>query len=222
MSGWWVHMIFDRHDGGTAGAVAVASWTVAVIGSIVLHELAHGWAALRQGDGTPRELGRMTLDPMVHMGGFSLLLFAILGIAWGVMPVNPARFRNRRWGSVLVAAAGPAMNLALFLLCSVALGLLMRSGWEGPMASYAVTFLSIGGMINALLCLFNLLPMPPLDGWRILEGLFEPIRRLSSHPNAGIASLMVLMLIFMTGAFSVFWGLAAAATAAVAKLVAGV
>jgi hypothetical protein len=83
-----------------------------VIGSIVLHELAHGWAAIRLGDTTPRDLGHMTWNPLVHMGGFSLVVFAVIGIAWGMMPVDPSRLRGR-YGDALVALAGPAMNIVL-------------------------------------------------------------------------------------------------------------
>ena len=80
---WWVHHVVE-----TRGAVVLVAWIFWVILSIVLHELAHGWAALWQGDDTPRRLGRMTMNPLVHMGGTSLLIFAIIGIAWGVMPTG--------------------------------------------------------------------------------------------------------------------------------------
>ena len=77
---------------------------VTVIISIVLHELAHGWAAIWQGDDTPRQMGHMTADPMVHMGGFSLLMLALVGIAFGAMPVNPRNFRSR-YGSYEIGRA---------------------------------------------------------------------------------------------------------------------
>ena len=73
------------------------SWVVTVVVSVVLHELGHGVAALRQGDDTPRTSGHMTLNPLVHMGGLSLFLLFVIGIAWGMMPVNPSRFRSRHW-----------------------------------------------------------------------------------------------------------------------------
>ena len=81
------------------------SVVVAVVISIVLHELGHGFAAIWQGDDTPRISGHMTLNPLVHMGGFSLFLLVMAGIAFGQMPVNPGRFRSR-YGNALVAAAG--------------------------------------------------------------------------------------------------------------------
>ncbi len=75
-----------------------------VVVSICLHELAHGWAAIRQGDDTPIQLGHMTFNPMVHMGSVSLLLFVFTGIAFGAMPVNPLRFRSR-YGQAIVSGA---------------------------------------------------------------------------------------------------------------------
>jgi Zn-dependent protease len=220
MNGWWVHSVFNAAGGGNEGFVAVASWVVVVIGSITLHELAHGWAALWEGDGTPRELGHMTGNPMVHMGTMSLLLFAVLGIAFGMMPVNPSRFRHGHVGRIVVAAAGPAINLLLFFMFAIALGLLMRSGASGSAASNFVTFLNMGAMLNLVLAALNLMPLPPLDGWRILEGCHWRVRALSNHPQAPIAALFVLMVLFMSG-FGWIWGMAADAVAAVAGLVAG-
>ena len=80
--GWWVT------DALSVSPVLLISWVVWVIGSIVLHELAHGWAAISRGDRTPIERGHMTWNPLIHMGGMSLLVFAVVGIAWGMMPVN--------------------------------------------------------------------------------------------------------------------------------------
>lgn len=240
MSDWWGHLIYAEFGGGDPGLVAVASWAVVVIGSITLHELGHGWAALWEGDSTPRELERMTANPIVHMGGMSLLLFAILGIAWGVMPVRPDRFRHGNAGRVIVAAAGPAMNLGLFLIFATGLGLLSRSGAEGPIAENFAIFLWLGGMLNVALLVLNLLPLPPLDGWWIVEGLLRHIESrshrgvfkalhapargmldLTRHPNAPIAALFVLFALFMTGAFGWIFLIAKQATLWWSGLVAG-
>ena len=80
---WWVHQEYR-----SGGLVAVLSWAFWVIFSITLHELGHGWAAIRQGDDTPRRLGRMTLNPLVHMGVPSLVMFALIGIAWGAIATD--------------------------------------------------------------------------------------------------------------------------------------
>ena len=111
MTGWWVHDFW--HAGRATELVAWIFW---VIASITLHELAHGWAALYEGDDTPKITGRMTANPVVHMGMTSLIVFLLLGIAWGLMPVNPQRFRHKKLGRIIVAAAGPIMNLLLAVI----------------------------------------------------------------------------------------------------------
>ena len=174
---------------------------VTVIISIVLHELAHGWAAIWQGDDTPRQMGHMTADPMVHMGGMSLLMLAIVGIAFGAMPVNPHNFRSR-YGDALVSAAGPAMNLLLAFIALTALAVWFKI--TGGMAKTgtihnAQEFLWTFGYINIALALFNLVPVPPLDGSRIL-GNFVPaygrwVDNLSSPMILFFIFFMVLLLV---------------------------
>ena len=107
---------------------------VTVVISIVLHELAHGWAAIWQGDDTPRVMGHMTPDPLVHMGGFSLLMLVLVGLAFGAMPVNPRNFRSK-YGDALVSAAGPAMNFLLAFIAQSVLAIWLSTQGvanEGP------------------------------------------------------------------------------------------
>ena len=106
-TGWWVADFLRAF-----GPAFVIAWAFWIIFSICLHELSHGWAAIALGDRTPIESGHMTFNPLVHMGGMSLVAFALIGIAWGAMPINPARLRGR-YAEALVALAGPAMNLVL-------------------------------------------------------------------------------------------------------------
>ena len=166
-TGWWIADLWQAGQ-----TVQLVSWIFWVIFSICLHELAHGVAAIWEGDQTPRITGHMTWNPLVHMGGMSLLLFAFIGFAWGMMPVNPNNFRHQRFGEAIVAFAGPLVNLVLAII------LLSGSGlWSGlvsskPEASQwtlnASVFLWTGGWINLILLALNLLPFPPLDGSRIL------------------------------------------------------
>ena len=189
MLAFFIQNLFEPEQQLYFGCVVVT-----VIISIVLHELAHGWAAIWQGDDTPRIQGHMTADPMVHMGGFSLLMLALMGIAFGAMPVNPRNFRNR-YGDALVSAAGPAMNL---LLAFVALTLL--AVWfkiSGGMAKtgtihHAQQFLWIFGYFNIALALFNLVPVPPLDGSRILGNFVPAYGRWVDN----LGSPMILFFIF--------------------------
>ena len=151
---------------------------VTVIISIVLHELAHGWAAIWQGDDTPKIAGHMTPDPMVHMGGMSLLMLALVGMAFGAMPVNPRNFRSR-YGDALVSAAGPAMNFLLAFAALTALAVWMRLGGiaaEGP-AHNGQYLLRIFGVTNIALGIFNLIPVPPLDGSTVLGNFVPAYRR---------------------------------------------
>jgi Zn-dependent protease len=192
MSTWWIHRLVQ--DGQI---IELVSWIFWVIFSICLHELGHGWAALRQGDDTPRRLGHMTLNPLVHMGWPSLLVFALCGIAWGLMPVDPNRFRNRRWGRLIVAAAGPAVNLVIAIACGAILVGWLRFASPGMGGYREVTvFLFSGCSLNLMLLGLNLLPIPPLDGSRILASLSYRIGRLYAHPNAPTVGLFAFVAIF--------------------------
>ena len=164
--------------------------------SIVIHELAHGIAALSQGDDTPRQEGHMTLNPVVHMGYESLIFLCVAGIAWGSMPVSPHKFRHPRWSDILVSAAGPLSNLVLGTLCITTIIATRRSAL--PMVSQE--FLSMAARINMLLFLFNLLPIPPLDGFSVCEKLF-PALKLDRFRNSPFALffMMVLFVLPVTG-----------------------
>ncbi len=142
-----------------------------IIVSITLHELAHGWAAMKLGDDTPEYSGHMTWNPYVHMGPFSLLACFVAGIAWGQMPVDPTRLRGKH-AEAIVAFAGPAVNLVLAILALTVLGLWMGPGGAAGSEDHRVLnglmVLEVVGFFNLLLFVFNLLPVPPLDGSKIL------------------------------------------------------
>jgi Zn-dependent protease len=157
---------------------------VAVMVSIVLHELAHGFAAMWQGDDTPLRTGHITLNPLVHMGGFSIVALCVCGIAWGQMPVNPVSFRSR-YGDALVSVAGPLSNLLIAVIALTLGGL-----WEvhspvpeSALAANTQSLLWILGVYNIMLCLFNLFPIPPLDGSHILASFNEPYARFIDDPE---------------------------------------
>lgn len=205
--GWWVHSYIQNDQ-----IPMLLSWVFWVIFSICLHELAHGWTALWQGDDTPRRLNRMTMNPLVHMGGMSLLVFALIGIAWGVMPTDPSQYRNRRWGRVLVAAAGPAMNIALALvsLTSLALWATFADGAVSEtLFENIADFLFLGGLLNIVLAAFNMLPIPPLDGSQVLSGLSFQMQQFFNSQQSQMFGLFVLLAIFITGAAGVLFGVAA-------------
>ncbi len=165
---------------------------VIVIVSVCLHELAHGWAAITQGDDTPLKRGHMTLNPVVHMGWYSIIFLCLGGICWGQMPVNPSKFRSPKWGNIWVSAAGPLLNLALGILFLILIKLSISTPLEGILS---LEFLLLGARINLILFLFNLLPIPPLDGFHVFSEIFPSLKPLENSPYG----LLALMIIFSSG-----------------------
>ena len=204
MGGWWISDLMNSPN--LNGQVWVVSWLFWVILSICLHELAHGWTAIRFGDDTPRLTGHMTWNPMVHMGMYSFIFLALVGIAWGAMPVNPSRLRGR-YSETLVLAAGPGMNLALTIVAFVIL-VLWRPLAAGeligavsiaePLASNVTTFFFLGAMLNIILMLFNLIPVPPLDGGRILMDRWPWYNQMIRSEHGRWFALVGFIFIFMT------------------------
>ena len=174
-----------------------------VVVSIILHELAHGLTAIRLGDRTPIDTGHITLDPLVHMGPFSLVMLALVGIAWGQMLINPSKLRGR-YGESLVAIAGPLSNLLLAGLALTALGLWLRidpgalaPAPDEPVWANTAEFLYIFGSVNVALCLFNLLPVPPLDGSHVAANFSHGYARVVRDPgNAGLMMLAFVGVFF--------------------------
>ena len=199
--GWWVESAWN------SSPVFLFSWIFWVIVSIVLHELGHGWAAIRCGDRTPIELGHMTPNPMVHMGPMSLIMLALFGLAWGAMPVNPSRFRGP-YDEFKVSGAGPAVNLGLAVITGIAAGLWIAlaggrvGGFTAPDHIYrnAQIVLNVGCSLNIVLVLLNLLPIPPLDGSRMLADISPGYRRLYHHENAMGFGMVAFALVFFYGA----------------------
>lgn len=166
---------------------------IILILSISLHELGHGIAALSQGDDTPRQAGHMTLNPVVHMGIHSLFFLAFAGIAWGQMPVNPRKFHHPKWSSILVSAAGPLTNIFLGMLGVFIINLTLYFRWHQVIS---LDFFYLVAKFNFVLCLFNLIPIPPLDGFGIASELFPSIKHLG-RSQIGLALFMIL---FISGA----------------------
>jgi len=164
--------------GDVVGLVAgIAVWAVPVILAVTLHEVAHGYAALAMGDDTARRLGRLSLNPLRHVDPFGTvilpaLMLAVGGVVFGwakPVPVDFRRLRPWRLGMVVVAAAGPLTNLALAAVSIIVLGLLPEL--PEPLDGWAVRALGASVTLNLLLAVFNLIPLPPLDGGRVVTGL---------------------------------------------------
>ncbi len=174
---------------------------VILIFSVILHEIAHGWAADMLGDPTARLAGRLTLNPLPHIDLFgSIILPALLmltgsGVVVGwakPVPYNPYNLKNQRWGTLSVSLAGVAMNFLIALV----FGLLIRFADGLPLSFLAISEKVV--FLNIMLGVFNLLPIPPLDGSKILLALFPrwfyPIEQFAER-NLLIVILALLILL---------------------------
>ncbi len=153
---------------------------VVLVFSLTIHEMAHAWTADRLGDPTARLLGRVSLNPVVHADLIGTVVFPLMALVSGVpligwakpVPVNIRRLRHQRRDYVLVAAAGPASNLVLAFAAATVASLVARDAVDGPMLPVVLTSLLAGAVqINLLLAVFNMIPIPPLDGGNVLSGL---------------------------------------------------
>ncbi|MGI6004591.1 MAG: site-2 protease family protein [Christensenellales bacterium] len=177
----------------------------AIILAIGVHEYAHAKVADSLGDNTPRLMGRVTLDPFVHIDILGLVCLAVMGFGWG-KPVrtNPGNFKNPRRGSMLVALAGPLSNLCLALIFQVVLILFYRFA-PANVTVFNVTESILTPFVtwNILLFAFNLFPVPPLDGYHVLEGILGAraprFRRFMKQYGIGV--LILLSLLGVTGFF---------------------
>lgn len=140
-------------------------WILAIIVGITVHEFAHAWAAYSFGDPTAKNMGRLSLNPLVHLDPFGFILLLLAGFGYGrPVPVNPYNFRNQKWGNIIVSAAGPFSNLVQIVIFGLALNFLIFLGPNNLLVNFLVALI----YINVVLMVFNILPIPPLDGSKIL------------------------------------------------------
>lgn len=177
----------------------IALMAVPFLYGIILHELAHGWVALRLGDPTAKLAGRLTLKPGPHIDPLGAVIFFIARIGWAKpVPVNPRYFRNPRQGMVLVSLAGPVANFLQALLWALLFHwfLTLRAGTD-LMAEAIIIIRQIayyGVFINLLLGFFNLLPIPPMDGSNIVAG-FLPMHL--ARPYMSLARYGMVLVILL-------------------------
>ena len=203
--------MFDQSISESISRLVVAF--VPVLLGIILHEVAHGWVALKRGDPTAWMLGRLTLNPVPHIDPMGMGMFAFTALftpfvfGWAKpVPVNARYFRNPRKDMLLVSAAGPLTNIALALLFGLALKLLITSAPHdfligSPVGKYFLEMFQIGVIANFSLAFVNLIPLPPLDGGHILEGLLP--RRLAYAWNGiGRYGFLILVVLLASGMLS--------------------
>jgi Zn-dependent protease len=148
--------------------------SVLLLYAVIFHELAHGWVAYKLGDPTAKWLGRLTLNPIKHLDPLGSLMLLVFGFGWAKpVPVNLENITNRRLGLILVSSAGIVANI----LCAFIALLIYRLAMPEPY-SMVEQVLYLFSRINIMLAAFNLIPIPPLDGSKILMGFTaEPVRR---------------------------------------------
>ncbi len=180
-------------------------YIIVLILSIILHEVSHGFAAEWLGDPTARLSGRLTLNPLPHIDPLGsiiipgLLVFTHAPFLFGwakPVPYNPYNLRNQKWGEAIVAAAGPGVNILLAL----GFGFLIRFGGDALSPAF-VSLASIIVIVNIMLAIFNLLPLPPLDGSKVLRSLL-PYRENMAFQRfeallLGGGFLMMFLVVFL-------------------------
>jgi Zn-dependent protease len=169
-----------------------------VLASLTLHELAHAWVAWRLGDPTAKKEGRLTLNPLVHIDPLGTIMFAITALAANLpfgwarpVPVNPSYFRRPKEGMAIVAVAGPLMNFVVAIVCLA----LVR---HVQMGDQLFEVLSKAWIVNVVLGIFNLIPVPPLDGSRIVGVLMDnaTYNRWVSFDQYGMLIVFGLFIVF--------------------------
>jgi Zn-dependent protease len=188
-----------------------------ILFSMVAHEYAHGYAALKQGDPTAYQLGRLTWNPLKHIDPVMTVLmpvatYLLAGFIFGgakPVPVNPRLYRNFRRGDIIVSLAGIFVNLCLAVICTA---LIVVFGWLGTTAGSAATSFAIlqvmmgyGVLFNLVLAFFNLLPIPPLDGSHVFKYVLPPAWALH-YQRVGFLGIFLLVFLVRTSVLqSIIW-----------------
>ena len=186
-------------------AWTVATWLIPLVIAIVFHEVSHGYVANALGDPTAKRLGRLTFNPIKHVDPFgTVILPMVLAVSgapvfgWAKpVPVVTQRLRNPRYHMVLVALAGPGMNLLLALVAALAFAGLVAAEPQGLVGVFLIQNLINFMVINVFLAVFNMIPLPPFDGGHVVEGLLP--RRAAVHyaklRRVGFLLLIILLLV---------------------------
>jgi Zn-dependent protease len=194
--------------------------------SVIAHEYAHGYAALKQGDPTAHQLGRLTWNPIKHIDPFlTILMPLMMGLmsGWRVMlggakpvPVNPRNYRNYKRGDIIVSLAGVATNLVIAVGCTAVIALLGLGVRYVPAALSTVAILQVmmiyGIIINLGLIAFNLIPIPPLDGSHVMKYLLPPAWSLRYQELARYGFVLLIVLLYFGRGLLDLWMAPAYAT----------
>ena len=166
---------------------------------ITLHELAHGYVAYRLGDDTAKRAGRLTLNPLKHIDIMGLAMMVIFKFGWAKpVPVNMWKFKNPKKGMAITAAAGPLSNIIIAVICLFIYGVLLGFGPRiGKVGSYFVEMLLITAYLSTALAIFNIIPIPPLDGSKVLYSFVSDrtYTKLMYYERYGMIILVVAVVL---------------------------
>jgi Zn-dependent protease len=173
--------------------VAFIAFVIAIVLGITVHEFMHAYAAHRLGDDTARLLGRLSLNPMAHLDPFGTLLLVLAGFGYGKpVPFNESRLRTTL-GVTFVALAGPLANVVLAALCAIPL----RFGSASVLGSAYGEILGAVVLWNCVLAIFNLIPIPPLDGSNVVYGLLPPRQQYSWRTYQQYGPILLLLILLL-------------------------
>lgn len=175
-------------------------WIVVILLSITVHEFAHAWMAYKKGDRTAEAAGRLTMNPVAHIDPIGIIPLLLLGFGWAKpVPFNPYNLRDPRIDSVHIALAGPASNFILAAVAGIAYRALITTGFVAS-TSLLPTFLILLVLINLFLLFFNLIPIHPLDGSKLLDAILikpqhMPLRRAITQYGPRVLFILIILSI---------------------------
>ncbi len=188
--------------GGNFNIAELITNAIVLLVAMTVHEFAHNYVGYRMGDPTPRDTGRLTLNPLVHINWIGWLMWVVIGFGiLGSAPISEYRMRDRRWGYFWAVAAGPLANLALAVVCAIPFwfGMQPENFFGGRAILPTIPqLLTAGVSLNLLLFLFNLLPIFPFDGWHILRKLLPPEMAYQMEKYQQVSMYLFLGLILLS------------------------